>query len=133
MSNLNTELMKALLENESIEEVFRSNLEKAVNDLLKIELTEYLGYEKSSKQGYNTGNSRNGFYLRELDTAYGKLSLKIPRDRNGDFSQQLIPEYSRRTDDLETTVISSPVSFNFSEITQAVLFPLSKITYPLSV
>ena len=87
MFNLNTELMKALLENEPIEEVFRSNLEKAVNDLLKIELTEYLGYEKSSKQGYNTGNSRNGFYLRELDTAYGKLSLKIPRDRNGDFSQ----------------------------------------------
>ena len=37
MSNLNTELMKALLENESIEEVFRSNLEKAVNDLLRIE------------------------------------------------------------------------------------------------
>ena len=106
MFNLNTELMKALLENEPIEEVFRSNLEKAVNDLLKIELTEYLGYEKSSKQGYNTGNSRNGFYLRELDTAYGKLSLKIPRDRNGEFSQQLITEYARRTDDLETTVIT---------------------------
>ena len=40
MSNLNTELMTALLKNESIDEVFRSHLETAMNDLLKIELTQ---------------------------------------------------------------------------------------------
>ena len=45
MSNLNTELMTARLKNESIEEVFRSHLEAAMNDLLKIELTQFLGYE----------------------------------------------------------------------------------------
>ena len=73
MSDLNTELMSALLKNESIEEVFRSHLEDAMNSLLKIELTEFLGYEKSSTLGYNTGNSRNGFYERDLDTSYGKL------------------------------------------------------------
>lgn len=106
MSNLNTELINALLKNESIEEVFRSHLETAMNDLLKIELTEFLGYEKHSPLGYHTGNSRNGFYERELDTTYGRLSIKIPRDRNGHFDQRLIPEYSRRTDDLETTIIT---------------------------
>ena len=37
MSNLNTELMTALLKNESIDEVFRSHLEATMNDLLKIE------------------------------------------------------------------------------------------------
>ena len=73
MSNLNTELMTALLKNESIDEVFRSHLEAAMNDLLKIELTQFLGYEKSSILGYNTGNSRNGFYERDLDTSYGRL------------------------------------------------------------
>ena len=106
MSELNTELMSALLKNESLDEVFRSHLETAMNDLLKIELTEFLGYEKSSPLGYNTGNSRNGFYERDLDTAYGKLHIKIPRDRNGHFEQQLIPDYARRTDDLETTIIT---------------------------
>lgn len=59
MSNLNTELIAALLKNQSIEEVFRSHLETAINELLKIELTEFLGYEKHSVQGYGTGNSRN--------------------------------------------------------------------------
>ena len=106
MSNLNTELMTALLKNESIDEVFRSHLEAAMNDLLKIELTQFLGYEKSSILGYNTGNSRNGFYERDLDTSYGRLHIKVPRDRNGHFEQQLIPDYSRRTDEPETTIIT---------------------------
>ena len=106
MSNLNTELMTALLKNESIDEVFRSHLEAAMNDLLKIELTQFLGYEKSSILGYNTGNSRNGFYKRDLDTSYSRLHIKVPRDRNGHFEQQLIPDYARRTDELETTIIT---------------------------
>lgn len=38
MSELNTELMSALLKNESLDEVFRSHLETAMNDLLKIVL-----------------------------------------------------------------------------------------------
>ena len=106
MSNLNTELMTALLKNESIDEVFRSHLEAAMNDLLKIELTQFLGYEKSSILGYNTGNSWNGFYERDLDTSYGRLYIKVPRDRNGHFEQQLIPDYARRTDELKTTIIT---------------------------
>ena len=106
MSNLNTELINALLKNDSIAEIFRSQLEEAMNSLLKIELSEFLGYEKSSPSGYNTGNSRNGFYERDLDTKYGKLHLRIPRDRRGLFEQQLIPDYARRTDDLETTILT---------------------------
>ena len=66
MSELNTELMTALLKNESLDDVFRSHLETAVNEVLKIELTAFLGYEKSSTLGYNTGNSRNGFYSQVL-------------------------------------------------------------------
>ena len=81
MSELNTELMTALLKNESLDDVFRSHLERAVNEVLKIELTAFLGYEKSSTLGYNTGNSRNGFYERDLDTSYGKIHIRIPRDR----------------------------------------------------
>lgn len=106
MDNINTELINTLLKNESIAEFFRSHLEDAMNELLKIELTEFLGYEKSSTTGYNTGNNRNGFYERDLDTSYGTLRLKIPRDRNGDFEQQLVPGYARRTDDLESAIIT---------------------------
>lgn len=37
--------------------------------------------------GYNSGNSRNGFYDRTINTTYGKLNIKIPRDRIGEFNQ----------------------------------------------
>lgn len=48
MSDHNTELTAALLKNESLDEFFRSHLEAAMNDLLKTELTAFLGYEKNS-------------------------------------------------------------------------------------
>lgn len=106
MSDINTELMQALLKNESLDEFFRKQLEIHMNELLKTELTAFLGYEKHDIAGYGTGNSRNGYYTRSLDTKYGKVELNIPRDRNGEFEQQLIPEYKRRKDDLETTIIT---------------------------
>lgn len=33
------------------------------------------------------------------------MNLVIPRDRNGDFSQQTLPAYKRTNDSLETTII----------------------------
>ena len=105
MSYLNTKLMAALLNNESVDEFFRAELECAVNILLEAELTAFLGYEKHSSNGWGSGNSRNGSYCRSFETKYGILHLKVPRDRRGDFEQQLIPDYARRSDDLETTII----------------------------
>ncbi len=76
-----------MLNHESLDEFFRAHLEEAMNNLLKSELTDFLGYEKHSAQGYGSGNSRNGYYQRELDTRYGKLHLLITRDRQGRFDQ----------------------------------------------
>ena len=64
-----------------------------------------MDYEKHDVIGYNSGNSRNGYYSRTLDTKYGEISVTVPRDRNGDFKQQTIPAYDRRTDSLEVTVL----------------------------
>lgn len=44
--------------------------------------------------------------MRGLDTKYGRLGLGIPRDRNGSFDRQLIPDCARRADKLETTIIT---------------------------
>lgn len=105
MSNINTKLMQALVENSSIGEIFRQQLEDTVNHLLKSELSAFLGYEKHSSKGWGSGNSRNGFYSREFHTEYGTLHLQIPRDRQGDFHQQTLPERKRQGDALETTII----------------------------
>src|SRR5690554_4696559 len=105
MSNFNTELIKALSQGFSIDEIVRLEIETVVNQLLLTELTEFLDYEKYDVIGYNSSNSRNGYYSRTLDTKYGKINIEIPRDRNGEFKQQTVPAYDRRTDSLETTVL----------------------------
>lgn len=105
MSNFNTEIFKSLSQGISIEEIIRLEIEEVVNQLLLNELTIFLDYEKHDVIGYNSGNSRNGFYSRKLLTKYGEISIKMPRDRNGEFKQQTVPAYDRRTDSLETTVL----------------------------
>lgn len=105
MSNFNTEIIKALSQGTSIDELVRKEIEVAINQLLLTELTTFLDYEKHDVIGYNSGNSRNGYYSRTLDTEYGEIAISVPRDRNGEFKQQTIPPYDRRTDSLETTVL----------------------------
>ncbi|PQB69215.1 IS256-like element ISEfm2 family transposase, partial [Enterococcus faecium] len=105
MNDFTTEILKTLANKGDLNELFRVHLEKAVNTLLKTELTAFLDYEKYDRIGFNTGNSRNGSYDRAVKTEYGELHLQIPRDRNGEFKQQTVPAYRRTNDTLEETVI----------------------------
>ena len=95
MYDFSTELMKTLVEKQSLEEFFRKHLETAINSLLESELSAFLGYEKYAVAGWNSGNSRNGSYQSVFDTRYGALNITIPRDRNGEFQQQLLPKHQR--------------------------------------
>jgi len=105
MKDFTTEVITALVTKQDLNELFRSHLEKAMNELLQTELTAFLAYEKYDREGWGSGNSRNGTYERGFETSYGKLSLKIPRDRKGEFSNQLLDPYERRTDELEANII----------------------------
>ena len=103
----NTQKLKEILSSNSILEDFILSLIKSMMEtLMQAELTELLKYNKYAVEGHNSGNSRNGYYKRSYETKYGKLNdLNIPRDRNGEFEQQLIPPYKRRDGWLEDMVI----------------------------
>lgn len=105
MTQFTTDLLEFLSQQSNIDEFFRSCLEKAMNELMQAELSAFLGYDPYAKAGYHTGNSRNGSYSRCFETKYGKITLTIPRDRNGDFTTALLPAYARRDDHLEAMVI----------------------------
>ena len=88
------------------QEYILSLLKQTMETLMKEDLTNVLNYEKYSPEGHGTGNSRNGYYSRNYDTKYGTIEgLQIPRDRNNEFEQQLIPAYARRDDWLETMIV----------------------------
>jgi len=103
MINFTTDLMTALVQRQDLNAFFREQLETAMNQLLQAELSSVLGYEPYERS--DSDNARNGQYSRTFDTSYGKLHLIIPRDRKGLFHQHLLPDYERRSDALETTII----------------------------
>jgi putative transposase len=74
--------------------------------MLKAEMTDHLGYEKHSKEGENSGNSRNGDYTKTLKTNLGEITVNIPRDRNGEFDPKVVPKYeSRLSDEIAQVII----------------------------
>jgi len=100
MNDFTTKIIGCLAKGEKmddlIRELFRSELESAVNELLKIELAGFLNYERYERSGLSSENSRNGSYERKLNTVHGELNLIIPRDRNGEFESPVVPKYERR-------------------------------------
>lgn len=105
MNDFTKDMANALFNQDKINDLFRQKLQRAVNDLLESELTTFLGYNPYERDGWNTGNSRNGAYYRKVDTQFGQIEIKVPRDRNGEFHQHTMPDYKRHTDVLEQTVI----------------------------
>jgi len=105
-SQIPKDFFKKFKSKEDFQSFFTSLYKQGVEEMLKGELDEHLGYEKHSKEGNNSGNSRNGSYSKKVKTeSLGDLVLNIPRDRKSDFEPQLIPKGQRMSDKLEEAII----------------------------
>lgn len=105
-SDLPQNFFKQFKSKEDFQSFFGELYKRGVEEMLKAELDEHLGYEKHSRDGHNSGNSRNGSYSKKVKTdSLGDLVLNIPRDRNSEFEPQLIPKGSRMSDKLEESII----------------------------
>lgn len=87
---------------EAIKMIFRETIQQA----LEAELEHHLGYSKNDPNGNNSGNSRNGYSKKVIQTNFGKTDLKIPRDRNGEFEPKIIEKYERTTSRIEDQIIA---------------------------
>ena len=91
---------------QDIHEMLKSLFKGAIEEMLEAEMDEHLGYEKHSPLGDLTGNSRNGYNTKTLQTQMGKTEIHVPRDRNGEFEPQLIEKYQTKTNDIERQIIA---------------------------
>jgi len=76
------------------EDPIRILVEYAVQKIMELEFTEFLGAESGERTGTRRGY-RNGYRPRTLTTRVGKLELLVPRDREGRFSPELFQRYQR--------------------------------------
>ena len=105
MNDFTKDFAQALFNPDKINDLLRKELQQAVNNLLEAELTAFLGYDPYARNGWNTGNSRNGAYFRKVDTQFGPIEVQVPRDRNGQFHQHTLPDYKQHSDVLESMII----------------------------
>lgn len=83
------------------------NLVRGLSEqILQAELTHHLGYEKHAAEGQNSGNSRNGNSSKTVQSDFGDIDLKIPRDRNGEFEPKLVPKHKRHIGKIDEIIIS---------------------------
>lgn len=100
------DFFKQFKSKEDFHSFFNDLFKQGVEEMLQAELDEHLGYLKHSKEGNNSGNSRNGSYSKKVKTeSLGDMVLNIPRDRNSEYSPQLIPKGQRMSDKLEEAII----------------------------
>jgi len=100
------DFFKQFKSKESFQEYFNGLFKQGIEEMLKCELDEHLGYSKHTKEGYNTGNSRNGFFPKTVTTEnIGEVVLNIPRDRNGAFEPLIIPKGQTISGKIEEAII----------------------------
>jgi transposase-like protein len=85
--------------------VFARLFAKTMGTMLEAELTEHLGYERYEAKGRNSGNSRNGHYPKKVRTSTGDTTIKVPRDRRGEFEPEILKRYGKNTNELEEKII----------------------------
>ena len=62
---------------ESFQDYFNKLFKQGIEEMLQSELDEHLGYLKHAKEGYNTGNSRNGTFQKTVTTEnIGEMGIK---------------------------------------------------------
>ena len=67
-----------------------------LHGLMKNEIIDYFADASNATEG----NFRNGYYSRTLNTVYGPLTLRVPRDRIGQFKTEFFVPYKRTTDNI---------------------------------
>jgi putative transposase len=82
--------------------LFGSTLER----MLEAELTDDLGYEPYAVEGRNSGNSRNGNYSKKIRTSGGDTTVRVPRDRNGEFEPKLLKKYATSSNEIEDKIVT---------------------------
>jgi transposase-like protein len=83
---------KALLAEER--DLLKSAVQEVVQEILEAEMEQTVGAAKNERTAVRTGY-RSGYYRRDLVTRVGKLELRVPQDRAGQFSTEVFERYQR--------------------------------------
>jgi putative transposase len=90
-----------------IHSLFKETIAEFFENGLEAELDEELGYSKYDIRQKETDNSRNGYSSKTLKTSFGEAEIAVPRDRNGEFSPEVLKKNQTTiSHDIEEKILS---------------------------
>lgn len=92
--NLNMDTLKDSLMKSNLDDVMKSAMVLVLNEFMEKERDDYLQVQPHERSIERT-DYRNGYYERELMISIGKIRLRVPRTRFGDFSPSVFEKYAR--------------------------------------
>jgi putative transposase len=95
---------KGIGSTEDLNSFLRDVTKEVVEALYDGELTDHLGHDKHQKS--ESGNVRNGFSKKTVQTKSGEVDLEVPRDRDGSFDPQIVKKRQRDITGIQDKVIS---------------------------
>jgi putative transposase len=111
MNNINQDpyLSNAVIEN-MLSEIQKGNKPTAA-EILQTAMNLLMLAERNLHLDNNVFDKGNGYFKRELGTPMGKIGLRVPRDRDGDFRPAILPElyqrdYQERNEFLESLFLN---------------------------
>jgi transposase-like protein len=92
--NLDMDFLKESIMNSNLDNVVKSTIVLVLNEYMEKERDEYLKadtYERTDERS----DYRNGYYERDYLLSIGKIKLRVPRTRSGEFSPTVFEKYRR--------------------------------------
>lgn len=87
-----------------LNQIMREFMGPIIQKMLEAEMETKIGYQKNERS--DVENYRNGYYPeRTINTDYGQMDVRVPRDRNNEIESDLLPKYSRNINGFEEKVI----------------------------
>src|SRR5690625_4046322 len=87
------------------DEIMQSDINEVVKYSIVILFKQYMEMERdrdmnntSHERSEDRQDYRNGYYERDLTLNVGKVTLKVPRTRSGEFSTEIFEKYKRCED-----------------------------------
>ena len=103
-NELADKLAKSLKNPQDVSAMTKMLTKVAMERALEIEMEEHLGEKSQGKRP--SGNSRNGYTQKTLKTDTAEIDLDIPRDRDATFEPQLVKKNQRRSEDLDSKILT---------------------------
>ena len=89
---------------EDIQEALKDLLGGTIKEMMEAEMDNHLGYEKSQRS--DSGDYRNGYKEKQVNSSYGSMRIDVPQDRKSTFEPQIVKKRQKDISDIDQKIIS---------------------------